>query len=79
MDHPVLSVGLCFKNIKDLRMTLKQYAIRNSFDIEYVKNDKSCITAKCSNKDCKWRLHAYLSPGGQTFEVKNLTARAIHA
>ncbi|XXG78814.1 hypothetical protein AAC387_Pa08g2672 [Persea americana] len=72
MDRPALSIGLSFKDVNMLRMVLRQYAIRNSFNINYLKNDKTRLTAVCSDQTCNWRLHASVLQDGQTFEIRKL-------
>ncbi|KAJ8627982.1 hypothetical protein MRB53_021289 [Persea americana] len=72
MDWPALSIGLSFKDVNMLRMVLRQYAIRNSFNINYLKNDKTRLTAVCSDQTCNWRLHASVLQDGQTFEIRKL-------
>lgn len=52
-------------------MTLKQYAIRNSFDVKFVKNYKYHITAECNESSCEWRLHAFVLLDGETLKIKN--------
>ena len=61
-----------FKSVSDLRMTLKQYVIRNSFDMWFVKNHKSRITTVWSKSSCEWRLHAFVLLDGVSFQIKKL-------
>ena len=71
-NHPSFEVGLSFKNMRELGMMLKQYAICKSFDIKYIKNSRSRITTMCADENCKRRLHASMQPDGETIEIKNL-------
>lgn len=71
-EKPVLRFGHVFNNIETLQVTLRQYDIRHSFDLKFVKNDKSRITARCDSGNCQWRLHASTLPDGQTIAIKKL-------
>lgn len=71
-EKPVLRFGHVFNNIETLQVTLRQYDIRHSFDLKFVNNDKSWITARCDSGNCQWRLHASTLPDGQTIAIKKL-------
>ncbi|XXG61021.1 hypothetical protein AAC387_Pa04g2782 [Persea americana] len=76
MDRPVMSVGLLFKSVNNLRMALKQYAIRNSFDVKFVKNHKSRIAAVCSESSCEWRLHVSGLQDRHSLQIKKVKRHA---
>lgn len=68
MDQPVPKVGLCFRNVHVLRMALRQYAIWISFDVKYLKNDRTRVTATFAENLCKYCLNYPMLPDGWMFE-----------
>ncbi|KAK4406178.1 hypothetical protein Sango_0624300 [Sesamum angolense] len=46
--------------------------VRNGYDIEFIKNETSRITAKCKVDGCEWRIHASPIMKGPTFQIKTL-------
>ncbi|KAL0288022.1 UNVERIFIED_CONTAM: hypothetical protein Scaly_2746300 [Sesamum calycinum] len=66
-----LKVGMKFHDAKHFRETLRDWCIRGGFDIEYVKNEKVRVTAKCKIEGCNWRIHA--SPVmNDCFQIKSI-------
>ncbi|KAL0387458.1 UNVERIFIED_CONTAM: hypothetical protein Sradi_2627600 [Sesamum radiatum] len=60
-----------FHDAKHFRETLRDWCIRGGFDIEYVKNEKVRVTAKCKIEGCNWRIHA--SPVmNDCFQIKSI-------
>ncbi|KAL0305223.1 UNVERIFIED_CONTAM: hypothetical protein Sangu_3043100, partial [Sesamum angustifolium] len=60
-----------FHDAKHFRETLRDWCIRGGFDIEYVKNEKVRVTAKCKFEGCNWRIHA--SPVmNDFFQIKSI-------
>ncbi|KAL2231732.1 UNVERIFIED_CONTAM: hypothetical protein Sindi_1767600 [Sesamum indicum] len=53
-----LVVGMKFHNAKHFREVLRDWCVRKGFDVEYIKNEKSRVTAKCKFEGCNWRIHA---------------------
>ncbi|KAL0401262.1 UNVERIFIED_CONTAM: hypothetical protein Slati_4156100 [Sesamum latifolium] len=53
-----LTIGLKFKSAQQFRETLRDYCVRNGFDLHYIRNENARITAKCKNDTCNWRIHA---------------------
>ncbi|KAL0447668.1 UNVERIFIED_CONTAM: hypothetical protein Slati_1894700 [Sesamum latifolium] len=48
-----LVVGMKFKDAKQFREVLRDWCVRNGYDIEFIKNETSRITAKCKgNHTC---------------------------
>ncbi|KAL0392854.1 UNVERIFIED_CONTAM: hypothetical protein Sradi_2508200 [Sesamum radiatum] len=54
------STNIKFHNAKHFREVLRDWCIRGGFDIEYVKNEKVKVTAKCKIEGCNWRIRASL-------------------
>ncbi|KAL0462502.1 UNVERIFIED_CONTAM: hypothetical protein Slati_0137800 [Sesamum latifolium] len=66
-----LEVGMKFYDAKHFREVLRDCCIRGGFDIEYVKNEKVRVTAKCKTEWCNWRIHA--SPiMNDFFQIKSI-------
>ncbi|KAL0431527.1 UNVERIFIED_CONTAM: hypothetical protein Sradi_0778700 [Sesamum radiatum] len=66
-----LEVGMKFHDGKHFREVLRDWCIRGGFDIEYVKNEKVRVTAKCKTEGCNWRIHA--SPiMNDFFQIKSI-------
>uniref|UniRef100_A0ACD5U590 Uncharacterized protein n=1 Tax=Avena sativa TaxID=4498 RepID=A0ACD5U590_AVESA len=57
-SNPRIAVGATFPDSKAFKVALRQLAIREdwSFDTEY--SDPQRFRAKCTDKDCPWRIHA---------------------
>ena len=51
-------VGQCFNNVKDFRNKLILYQLVNGYKLNYIKNEKKRVTAKCAQPKCKFRIHA---------------------
>ncbi|KAL0328101.1 UNVERIFIED_CONTAM: hypothetical protein Scaly_2242700 [Sesamum calycinum] len=67
-----LVVGMKFKDAKQFREVLRDWCVRNGYDIEFIKNETSRITAKCKVDGCEWRIHASPIMKGPTFQIKTL-------
>ncbi|KAK4395264.1 hypothetical protein Sango_1680700 [Sesamum angolense] len=57
---------------KQFREVLRDWCVRNGYDIEFIKNETSRITAKCKVDGCEWRIHASPIMKGPTFQIKTL-------
>ncbi|KAK4387758.1 hypothetical protein Sango_2382400 [Sesamum angolense] len=69
--HKLRRVGMKFHDAKSFREVLRDWCIRGGFDIEYVKNEKVRVTAKCKIEGCNWRIHA--SPVmNDCFQIKSI-------
>ncbi|KAG5564789.1 hypothetical protein RHGRI_000857 [Rhododendron griersonianum] len=79
MRKPKLVAGMKFPSAQVFRAYLREYNVRNGYDITYIRNENKRITAKCKyweDKDggCQWRIHG--SPVGRLglyFQLKTLT------
>jgi hypothetical protein len=68
-SNPRIVVGATFLDSKAFKVALRQLAIREdwSFDTEY--SDTQRFRAKCTDKDCPWRIHASKIKDSKTFMV----------
>ncbi|KAF8394182.1 hypothetical protein HHK36_020389 [Tetracentron sinense] len=75
VEDPPLAVGLEFTCSKQFQVALRQYAIKNSFDVIFQFNSKRCVTAYCKTEDCQWRIHTSLKNDKSTFQAKNFISK----
>ncbi|KAJ1416008.1 Zinc finger, PMZ-type [Sesbania bispinosa] len=54
-----------FVDVYEFRAALKDYIIQECFDIGYIKNEKTRVTAICEAEGCPWRIHASTTPDVQ--------------
>ena len=69
MFNCILGVELAYVQL--LKDALREYAIKNSWAIKYVMNDKVKVRAKCV-EDCTFLLYPRVKANKKTFKVKNL-------
>ncbi|XP_073149031.1 uncharacterized protein [Henckelia pumila] len=69
-----LVVGMRFRDYKQCRDVLTDVSIREGFELTFLKNEKSRITAKCK-ENCGWRFHASAVMGGPTIQIKTLKGK----
>ncbi|KAG8372771.1 hypothetical protein BUALT_Bualt12G0101500 [Buddleja alternifolia] len=68
MFEPV--VGMKFQNFKVYREVLRDYCVRNGYDLMFIRNDRRRITAKCKVETCMWRIHASPIQEQTVFKIK---------
>ncbi|KAG8380974.1 hypothetical protein BUALT_Bualt06G0072200 [Buddleja alternifolia] len=73
VKHWTPAVGIKFKNAKVYREVLRDYYVRNGYDLTFIRNDFKRITTKCKVESCKWRIRASPIQGGTTFQIKTLS------
>ncbi|KAL0318235.1 UNVERIFIED_CONTAM: hypothetical protein Scaly_2851300 [Sesamum calycinum] len=74
-----LMVGLKFKSDQQFRETLRDYCVRNGFDLHYIRNENARIATKCKNETCNWRIHVSPIQEGTTFQIKTVKGEHICA
>ena len=57
LNNPIFSVGLVFGDMKELRMALDAYTVRNRVKIFKPRNESERLNAVCS-QGCPWLLKA---------------------
>ncbi|KAL0411300.1 UNVERIFIED_CONTAM: hypothetical protein Slati_3719700 [Sesamum latifolium] len=75
MQKIKLEKGMVFTNVDMFREVLKEYVIREGFQIKRIKNKKSRVTVVCAAEGCSWRVHASPLPDGETFMIKTLEGK----
>ncbi|KAL0286671.1 UNVERIFIED_CONTAM: hypothetical protein Sangu_2470400 [Sesamum angustifolium] len=74
-----LTVGLKFKSAQQFRETLRDYCVRNAFDLHYIRNENARITTKCKNETCNLRIHASPIQEGTTFQINIVIGEHTYA
>lgn len=57
-DNPDMSVGTCYPSIDELRLAVKQHAIRREFELITLHSDKERYRVCCGVAGCPWKLRA---------------------
>ncbi|KAG8379207.1 hypothetical protein BUALT_Bualt07G0064600 [Buddleja alternifolia] len=68
-------LGMKFVPREKYREVLRDWAVRNGWDLKFIANEKKKITAVCKH-GCSWRIHASHRQGSTTYQVKTL--RGVH-
>ncbi|XP_012844478.1 PREDICTED: ATP-dependent RNA helicase dbp4-like, partial [Erythranthe guttata] len=68
MKNRNLEVGMKFPNVDIYRQALIDWVVRNGYELEYLKNERTRVTATCKEEACKWRIHASVVQGSQMFQ-----------
>ncbi|KAG8368015.1 hypothetical protein BUALT_Bualt15G0001300 [Buddleja alternifolia] len=68
--NPVFKLGLRFSTKTQLREAIKSHAILSKRNITITSNDRMRVCAKCDDKDCGWKLHAYKVRDECTFQIR---------
>ncbi|KAG8385589.1 hypothetical protein BUALT_Bualt03G0060900 [Buddleja alternifolia] len=63
MKGKSMVVGMKFENFRVYREALRDYCVRNGFDVEYIRNEAKRVTVTCKNEN--W-VHSYAN----TFDNK---------
>ncbi|XP_073154070.1 uncharacterized protein [Henckelia pumila] len=66
-----LVVGMKFKNAHEFREVLRDYSVREGYELTLKKNESYRVTTVCK-KGCDWRIHASSVMGGPTFQIKTI-------
>ncbi|XP_059432656.1 uncharacterized protein LOC132174219 [Corylus avellana] len=65
-----LYIGQEFVDTRQFNDALQIFAIQNSFDYTYMRNEKTRITSICK-RTCGWRIHASWSYKRDCFQIKS--------
>ncbi|KAG8375322.1 hypothetical protein BUALT_Bualt10G0088200 [Buddleja alternifolia] len=68
-------LGMEFISREKYREVLRDWAVRNGWDLKFIANEKKKITVVCKH-GCFWRIHASHRQGSTTYQVKTL--RGVH-
>jgi hypothetical protein len=63
-DNPDMSVGICYPNIEELRLALRQHAIVKHFEFDIEHSDQDRYRVCCASLGCPWKLRAKVQHDG---------------
>ncbi|OVA06102.1 hypothetical protein BVC80_93g2 [Macleaya cordata] len=72
MSYDKLVVGMQWKNVFEYRRYLRRFAVKQWFEIKYIKNDLVRIRGRCASKGCPWFIFASKIRGELTFRLNTL-------
>ncbi|KAH7867298.1 hypothetical protein Vadar_031580 [Vaccinium darrowii] len=72
MKNPVMKKGMKFTNVTVFRKALREWQVQGGYDIKFVKNESTRVTAICKEKKCGFRIHASNMQCEKTFQVKSI-------
>ncbi|TVU45368.1 hypothetical protein EJB05_04855, partial [Eragrostis curvula] len=67
---PVFSIGMTFRGREEFKQAVVKYGIVMRRHIEFIKDEKKRIRAKCSWEGCPWLIHASDSSKCDWFQVQ---------
>ncbi|GKA43542.1 transposase, MuDR, MULE transposase domain protein [Tanacetum coccineum] len=69
---PTMEVSSKFPNVVAFRRALNHHAVINEYDYFIEKSDLERFTARCTQQECPWRIHASVKQDDITFEHERL-------
>ncbi|KAH7848811.1 hypothetical protein Vadar_008331 [Vaccinium darrowii] len=72
MKNPVMKKGMKFTNVTVFRKALREWQVQGGYDIKFVKNESTRVTAICKEKKCGFRIHASNMQCEKTFQLKSI-------
>ncbi|XP_020406494.1 uncharacterized protein [Zea mays] len=63
-SNPVMKIGSLYKDMKEFRLAIRQYAINNEFELGIESSSPFRYRAYCKGGDCPWRINARLQNVG---------------
>ncbi|KAJ1439028.1 Zinc finger, PMZ-type [Sesbania bispinosa] len=69
-ENVELVKGMKFDSNVSFRKALMEWTIKRGYDIKYIHNDKSRVTATCKDS-CGWRIHASPTQDNSCFQIKS--------
>src|SRR5579859_2967593 len=70
-ESPSIENGVVFQSLKELKLTVRKFALEINFETHTVKSEASRYIIKCKDEHCTWRLRA--NPiGGGFWKIKEL-------
>ena len=56
--NPVMKLGSIYRNMKNFRLAMRQYAINKQFELDLKKTNRRRYWAKCKGDKCNWSINA---------------------
>ena len=57
-SNPIMKVGSLYKDMKEFRLAIRQYAINNEFELGIESSAPFRYRGYCKGGDCPWRINA---------------------
>ncbi|XP_071901078.1 uncharacterized protein [Coffea arabica] len=76
MDNPKLELKMYFSTIKECKLAITNYSVRQGRPCKFVKQDLVRLRAKCRNKGCNWQIYAKKLSGEGSVQIR--TFEDIH-
>lgn len=57
-SNPIMKVGSLYKDMKEFRLAMRQYAINNEFELGIESSAPFRYRGYCKGGDCPWRINA---------------------
>ncbi|KAK5803010.1 hypothetical protein PVK06_030647 [Gossypium arboreum] len=67
---PHLELGIVFMGPDEFKIALAKYAIKKSFDIVYLRNEKGMTRAKCREDGCPFRIYVAIDNSDGFYKIK---------
>ncbi|WVZ96491.1 hypothetical protein U9M48_042123 [Paspalum notatum var. saurae] len=69
-ENPIIELGTVYPTMKEFRMALRDFAIKNEFSLGTEKSDQKRFRGFCkSNTECPWRIVANRQDDNRTIKV----------
>jgi hypothetical protein len=70
-NKPCMDIGTVYPNMKEFRLTMKQFAINEEFEYRLVATNKKRYIVDCKDDNCPWHINGRIQPDGSTVKVYN--------
>jgi hypothetical protein len=78
-SNPIMKIGSLYKDMKEFRLAIRQYAINNEFELGIESSSPFRYRAYCKGGDCPWRINARLQNiGSPTVVVSNVVSHIVY-
>jgi hypothetical protein len=67
-----------YSNMKEFRLTMKQFAINEEFEYRLVTTDKKRYIVDCKDDNCPSHINGRIQPDGSTVKVYNYLLIVCH-
>ncbi len=68
-DIPYFESGMIFKSAKEFKNAVVDHSLKVHREVEFAKNDKTRVRAKCADASCKWLAYASRTKDMDQFEL----------
>ncbi|XP_027150479.1 uncharacterized protein LOC113750733 [Coffea eugenioides] len=72
MDNPQLKLQMLFSSIKECKLAVTNYSIRQGRPCKFVKQDRLRVRAKCRSEGCHWEIYARKLADEGSVQIKTI-------